>query len=264
MAVVITIAIGIGLLILLIYCLIGLWNTHVVKNKFKECNVIVSGKKGTGKDLLFQLIISKRKRENYYSNIDYGYKYHHIGLKDISVEPNTYLNFIDDDIKKIKKLHDDKEDIYISDGGIYLPSQYDAILYKKFPSFPIYYALSRHLYLQNIHINTQNINRVWKALREQADYYIICKKVTHWLFFWLKISYITYDKYESALMNLLPMGNRFFNKFSKAEQDQFKATNGEIKKRYSFILKKKIKYDTRAFANILFDNIDPITKQIIE
>ena len=145
MAVVIVIAIAIGLLILLIYCLFGLWHAHVVKNKFKECNVIVSGKKGTGKDLLFQLIISKRKRENYYANIDYGYKYHHIGLKDISVEPNTYLNFIDDDVKKIKKLHDDKEDIYISDGGIYLPSQYDSILYKKFPA--VHYAI--HLALSN-------------------------------------------------------------------------------------------------------------------
>lgn len=262
MEVVLLILFCIALVVVIFLIIRGLWNTHVIVNQFKSCNVIVCGKKGTGKDLLFQLIIYKRRREKYHANIDYGYNYQHCSIGDLNLNPNTYRDFISEDIKKIKKLHDDKEDCYISDGGVYLPSQYDSLLHKLYPSFPIYYALSRHTYLQNIHVNTQNLGRIWLAIREQADYYIVCKKVTK-IFGLFIIHYITYDKYESAKMNLLPMGNRLFNKFSKAEQDQFKATNGEIKKRYSFILKKHIKYDTRAFANLIFDNIDPITKQII-
>ena len=88
-----------------------------------------------------------------------------------------------------------------------LPSQYDTKLYKSYPSFPIFYALSRHLYNSNIHCNTQNLSRVWKALREQADFYIKCIEVKKpfilGLFGFLRIDFICYDKYESANNSLL-------------------------------------------------------------
>lgn len=37
---------------------------------------------------------------------------------------------------------------------------------------PIFYALSRHLYNNNIHVNVQNLGRLWLKLREQADSFI--------------------------------------------------------------------------------------------
>ena len=43
-------------------------------SNFKKCNVIVFGKKGTGKDLIFQKVINCRK-DTYYSNISYGGNY---------------------------------------------------------------------------------------------------------------------------------------------------------------------------------------------
>ena len=57
------------LILLLIGCFVGLcWliiNHLRVKymiTQFKKCNVIVFGKKGTGKDLIFQKVINSRKK----------------------------------------------------------------------------------------------------------------------------------------------------------------------------------------------------------
>lgn len=239
----------------------GLWNTHILLTLFRDGNVIVYGPKGSGKDMLFQLVINKKKKP-YLANNSYGGKYTYTEIKDLSVAPNTYKEFIEGNITKIKKVHGDFIDVYISDAGIHLPSQYDSQLHKIYPSFPIYYALSRQLYEQNIHMNSQKLERPWKAIREQAEYYIKCRGIVKlgWLFV---IKYTTYEKYESAKENLLPMGNRIFNKFSKAEQDKYKALNGNIINRYSFIWKWSIKYDTRHFAKKLFNNIDA-KNQIID
>ena len=116
---------------------------------------------------------------------------------------------------------------------------------------PVFYALSRHLYNCNVHCNTQNIERGWKALREQADFYIQVKR-TYKIFNWLFITkYISYDKYESAKQNLLPIKNRLLNKYSKAENDIYNAQNGEIRIGYIFQTKRKLNYDTRAMEKIL-------------
>ncbi len=145
----------------------------------------------------------------------------------------------------------ENKDIYISDIGVYLPSYMDSKLYSKFPSMPVFYALSRHLYNCNVHCNTQNIERGWKALREQADFYIQVKK-TYKIFNWLFITkYISYDKYESAKQNLLPIKNRLLNKYSKAENDIYNAQNGDIRIGYIFQTKRKLYYDTRAMEKIL-------------
>ena len=222
-----------------------------IVREFKHCNVIVFGKKGNGKDLLFQKVINSRK-DTYFSNISYGGDYNNISLNQISVSPNTYETFINNKITKIDKndLMENK-DIYISDAGVYLPSQYDTKLYKSFPSLPIFYALSRHLYNNNVHVNTQNLSRVWKALREQADYYIKCRGVLN-LGFGLLIKTTEYEKYESALNSVEPIKALLFNKINKADIQQYVATNGFIKKGFVFIFKKQINYDTRAFSKIIF------------
>lgn len=236
---------------LIFYIIIHNQNTcNQLKEAFDRCNVIVYGKKGTGKDLLFQKVINLRKKE-YYSNISYGGNYHNIKMADLELKNNTYDNFIKGTINICQKPLFEGKDIYFSDIGTIAPSQCDSSLHKTYPSFPITYALSRHLYANNIHCNCQNLERVWKALREQADFYIKCRrKLSIGPFI---VSFITlYDKYESAKNNILPMKVRFSNENSKALSDQFNATYGLIRNRFFIQLKKKIYYDTRAYHKIVF------------
>lgn len=217
---------------------------------FKHCNVLVGGKKGSGKDLLFQWVINKRS-EYYYGNISYGGAYKKINLHQVSCEPNDYEHIVNEKIVKQPHYFREKKDIYISDIGVYLPSYMDSKLYSKFPSMPVFYALSRHLYNGNVHCNSQNIERGWKALREQADFYIQVKR-TYKIFGLIFITkYYSYDKYESAKQNLLPLKARLLNKYSKSEVDLYKATNGDIRKGYIIQTKRKLFYDTRAMEKIM-------------
>lgn len=220
-------------------------------NGFKNGNSITFGKKGRGKDLLFQWVINKRK-DFYYSNLNYGGKHKIVAIKDISIFPNTYQKFILNDIDRVKRNFFEEKDFYISDIGNYLPSQYDSMLHKTFPSMPLFYSLSRHLYNSNIHCNSQSLERPWKALREQADFFVKCKGVIKLPFF-LIISVNTYDKYKSALDELEPLSARILNKYSKAETDLYIAQHGEIKHGHIFVRRSKIKYDTRAFENLIFE-----------
>lgn len=226
-----------------------LFKRELVK-EFRRCNVIVAGKKGAGKDLLFQEIIRKRK-EPYYANINYGGKCTLVSPKEISVEPNTYENFIKGEVHEVQRVFKERTDFYISDGGIFLPSYMDSTLYKTFKSLPIFYALSRHLCAANVHVNVQNFGRLWKALREQADSYVLVKRTIS-LPRYLLVRATIYDNYESAEQKLEPMKKRWFNKYSKTEYDLYEAQHGYIKKGWVIIKKKNIKYDTRAFEKIIY------------
>ena len=244
----------IAIAIMIIVFLVLVIKNHMVNSdtlwNFKHCNVIVAGKKGSGKDILFNWVINKRK-DFYYSNISYGGKHKIIKLKDVSCMPNTYYTLINDKVKKTPHLFKEKKDIYISDIGNFLPSYMDSTLYKYFPSMPLFYSLSRHLYDNNVHCNTQNIERGWKALREQADFYIQVKR-TFKIFGLLFITkYYSYDRYESAKKQIFPMRQRLMNKYSKAEYDKFRAENGIIQKGFVFQWRWKLHYNTRAFEKIL-------------
>lgn len=250
MVIVIVLAIAVILVIAFILFIKYIFFKRYVLNNFKSCNVIVAGKKGTGKDLVFNYVINHR-HDYYYSNIDYGGKHKKITLKDVSVYPNTYLNLINDKVDRQPHTFKDGKDIYLSDIGNFLPSYMDSTLYKLFPSMPIYYSLSRHLYDNNVHCNTQNIERGWKALREQADFYIQVKGTIK-LFGMIFITrMITYEKYESAKQNLLPLKIRWFNKQSKAQHDLYVAQNGKINSGFFIQFKNQLHYDTRAFEKIL-------------
>lgn len=232
-------------------------NNSVFKNTlwhFKKCNVIVAGKKGSGKDLFFQKIINKRK-EVYYGNIPYGGKHKKVKLIDYNIKDKennilTYDNFLRDKIFKSKRKFIEGADHYISEGGVLLPSHMDSTLHKRYPSLPIYYALSRHLYNSNIHVNLQNFERLWKPLREQSDFFVYVHKTIKLPFILLTI-YSTYDKYDSAVSRLSPPKTRILNKYSKAEIDIYKATNGDIRKGWICQLKKNVKYNTRYFETLL-------------
>lgn len=249
MFIIVFILIAIGLFIVLFWLIKQCLFTHSIIQNFKKCNVVVAGKKGTGKDLVFNKVINKRKQE-YYSNIKYGGKCHLISLKAVSVYPNTYKEFINENVSKINRSFKEKKDIYISDGGIFLPSYMDSTLYKTYPSMPIYYALSRHLYDSNIHVNVQNYERLWKALREQADFFLTTKKTIK-IFGIFFTKCITYDKLQSAMQGLLPIKSRLLNKYSKAEVDLYNSQNGEIKQGWIIQFKHSLHYNTRAFEKII-------------
>lgn len=250
-AAVVLVAVG---LVLLLRC--ALFKREIVA-EFKRCNVLVAGKKGSGKDLLFQEVIRKRNKP-YYANIDYGGKCTRITCRDVSVAPNTYLAFINDDVRQVERRFIEQSDVYISDGGIFLPSYMDSTLYKQFPSFPIYYALSRHLADHNIHVNVQNFGRLWKALREQADSYILVRRTISLPFF-LLVNATIYDKYASAEAGLDPIKVRMFK--TKETSDEYHALYGYIKSGWVIIPKRHVKYDTRAFEKVIYGDTERLREQ---
>lgn len=247
----------IGLFILVIVFFRLRSNVNYIVSKFSNNNVIVFGPKGSGKDLVFQTVIASRKKR-YLSNIPYGGDYDLVTPKDISVSPNTYNHLINGSVVEISKKHYEGVDVYFSDGGIIFPSQYDNVLSKLYPSFPIYYALSRHLYNSNVHINTQALGRIWLKIREQADHYILCRRSFKFLWwFFIKVTY--YDTYSSAEGKLRPMvvpwsvpifGPKY--KELKALKEQFEATNGIIRSMWLFVPRRRVKYDTRYYHKVFF------------
>ncbi|MCQ2969811.1 MAG: hypothetical protein MJ191_06860 [Clostridium sp.] len=247
------IIISILLLIGIIWLIVNQFKVNEMLNQFKRNNVIVAGKKGKGKDVIMQYVVKKRKNEQYYGNIDYGYNYNHVELKDMKIGENTYENFINNNIAKSPHIFYEKADFYISDGGVFLPSYMDSKLYKDYKGLPLFYALSRHLYNSNVHVNVQNFGRLWKALREQADFYVLAKRTIKLPFF-LITSVYTYDNYHSAEQELKPLRSRLANKYSKAEVDIYNATHGEIKHFFIIQTKRSMKYDSRAFEKICLND----------
>ena len=140
-------------------------------SEFRRCNVMVFGKKGSGKDVIFAHVIALRG-EKHYSNIPYDDNTEVIELCEINAGDNTFEDCINGEIEKFEPRFDEFCDIYISDVGIYFPNTLHEKLDKLYPSMPVFMALSRHLYNNNVHTNCQALGRPWKKIREQADSYI--------------------------------------------------------------------------------------------
>lgn len=256
MGMIILIALVIGLLALLVAYICHRIFIRDFLAEFDRSNTITFGKLGRGKGLITQYVINHREKP-IYSNIRYveegNPKQIEVldSLKKVSCGDNDYKHIVDNDIQQIDHQFCENSDIFIDDIGIYLPSYMDSLLYKYYPSMPILYAMSRQLYNMHIHCNTQSLERGWKALREQADFYIKACHTTK-LFGCIFITkVITYDSYESAKKGLLPIRSRLLNKFSKAEVDLYRAQNGEIKQGHIIQFKKDLHYDTRAFEKVL-------------
>ncbi|MBO5870017.1 MAG: hypothetical protein J6Q89_04635 [Clostridia bacterium] len=238
-------------------------NKAFILEKFIKGNIIVAGKKGKGKDLFFNYVINARKskcRSNIQFNPNLCEKtdLDYLTLKDENGKQLEYSDFLNGKFKPIKKDIDECVDYYISDGGVFLPSQFQAELCKKYPSLPITYALSRHLARMNIHANTQNLNRLWDKLREQADgYFIMRKSINLGLFFLQKTTY--YDDYHRALSNLRPFhSNRLLSsKENKALAENFRAQNGLIMDLWIIQPNKRIAYDTREFHKQIYGEPAP-------
>lgn len=246
------------LVIIIVLTIIFRKSINFIILRFSSGNALVYGKRRKGKDLLFQNVIARR-HEDYFSNISYGYKYNNISLSELSVAPNTYDNMINDDIRtSVKNLKLEGKDIYISDGAIYLPSQYHDKLIKKYPSMPIFYAVQGHLYNNRTHVNYNgSFNRLWDKLREQAEeFFLVLYSINLGFGFITVVRY--YELMASAESRILPFSRKMVLEGGdvRAQRKLYQATHGMIKTLYTFQWKHKIKYDTRIFEKKFFHDAD--------
>lgn len=224
---------------------------------FEKGNVSVCGMRGSGKDLLMSNVVARRKAP-YVCNIDYNCEdstYYELDFDKIDAGGNTYKNFIEGDINYYEFPYPDGADIYISDAGIYLPAQYCGELNKRYPHLATYVALSRQVSHNNVHFNSQNLNRVYDKLREQSDTYIMCNWCVY--LFGIVIQKVTcYDKYQSAVDRVRParIQRPMFNKEAKMQADiyldKFRNTYGTIRPKI-LIYANKSQYDTFHFKEVL-------------
>lgn len=236
----------IAIVIISIIIIINFVNKAELKKMFKKNNVIVFGKKGTGKDMIFNYITNTKE---YYANIPYS-KLPQLLVKvsDLKLGDNTFETLLNDKVIKVSWPYKENTDVFISDCGVYLPSQYDYILHKKYGGLPLLYALSRHIGNFNIHCNAQALERIWKPLREQADWYIKTLDTVN-LPFMLLTKYRIYDKYSSALNDVRPLKMPLLGKSEPVNQVHL-ANTGIVKEKWIIQLKRNVKYDTRYFRKI--------------
>ena len=106
-----------------VFALVACHNFKVVRRLFRSGNVSVSGLRGRGKDMLIANVIARDNRP-YISNVDYHVKAHYFPL-DMSMfdVKNNYRNFISGNVRYFKYQYPENADVYLSDAGIYFPSQ---------------------------------------------------------------------------------------------------------------------------------------------
>lgn len=224
---------------------------------FRSGNVCVFGLRGRGKDLLMSNVVIRRDLP-YVCNTNYGGRHFPLIMNEFDCGKNTYDNFILGSVNHYEYPYADGVDIYISDAGVYFPSQYCNELNRKYGYFSTFMALSRHLGECNVHFNVQNLNRVWDKIREQSDIYICCNW-SRMLFGKFVIQKVTvYEKYESAVSRVPPYRppkvrlnqDRKMN-LALAKQN-YRIAHGDIRSRVIFY-KNRSTYDTRIFKKMLED-----------
>lgn len=233
---------------------------------FKRGNCQVFGEKGDGKDVLFGNVIARRKGQ-YISNVDYTHDDRFIPL-DLSLLHcgyNTYEDLLLNRVKYYEYPYPEGCDIYLSDTGVYLPSQYNGELNRKYPFLPTFLAVQRHISNgAGFHSNTQALSRPWDKLREQGRRYIRCRGVFKpFMKFGIVIQRITiYSKYQSGVDCVEPCRIRVpilcldYNARMNAMiyRDKFFNQHGEVKTHY-FIYFNKSKHDTHHFKKLFLGGI---------
>lgn len=222
---------------------------------FKRGSVCVFGLRGRGKDMLTSNVIARRK-EPYVSNVPYGGKRYPLDFAKLDAGQNTYRDFISGCVKYYEYPYPRGTDIYISDVGVYLPSQFCKELNREYAYFPTFYALSRQLGGCNVHINTQSLPRAWDKLREQSDTYIRCRKCIV-LFHRIVLQAITiYDKTDSAERNVPQYPKRFLKGFGirreiyEQQERTYLINYGRVRNRI-LLYWHKGDYDTLYFRGLL-------------
>lgn len=228
---------------------------------FDRGNVSVCGLRGSGKDMLMANVVIRRKLP-YISNVYYGGGEAKDGGLYYPFEPsklncglNTYRDFLSGKVRPYTFPYPDGTDVYISDAGVYFPSQYCSELNRDYGYLATYMALSRHLGANNFHYNSQNLNRVYDKIREQSDLYIMANKCFVLWGFVLQVVTI-YDQYDSAVKRVPPfrLARSLFSADRKFDYDKerlhYEISYGKIKRRLLFY-RNKSTYDTRRFKEVL-------------
>ena len=120
----------------------------------------------------------------------------------------------------------------------------------------MYFALSRQVSHNNVHINVQNLNRAWDKIREQSDIYIRCRSCVV-LFGKIVIQRITiYDIYQSCLDGVEPckigvplLAKREVKQNAELYLDKFRNSYGSIKNRM-LIYFNKSSFDAYYFEKL--------------
>lgn len=239
---------------------IGLGIAGVV-DLYKRHSVACTGMKGAGKDMLTANVVARRNLP-YASNVSYGYKHIPLDFTDMCIG-SKWFNLLHDNVAKYECPFPEYCDIYISDAGIYLPSQYCNELNKVLPDVPTFVAVQRHLNNGKTHYNTQNLNRVWDKIREMCDVYIYSE--------WCKVlfgklviqSIIVYDKAESCQSRVKPcrvtrrglIPDKEVDAHIDIYRDQFYNQHGTVERRFLVYINKS-KYDTRHFKKVFGGSTD--------
>lgn len=223
---------------------------------YEQGSVSICGMKGRGKDMLTGNVVVRRGRP-YISNLNYGGLYYPYKYQEIDI-PSTYEDINKGTVKPYEFKYEDGTDIYLSDCGIYFPSQYCNELNKHYRGLPTFMALSRQLGDCSVHTNSQALNRVWDKIREQSDTYILCRKCIYIKCLKLVIQKITiYDKFESACERRLPLkiplpflAGRKLKTEKAIRLAEYEASHGVIKNKF-LIYRNKSTYDTRYFKTLM-------------
>lgn len=245
---------------------------HLNLQKYAYQNVIVHGGRGKGKGLIFQYLIMKE--QEVLSNMPYGDNSVIVDPKKYfgSITPNTSENFLKNEITKCDKhLEWEGKPYYVDDTALYFPNYNDPILKKLYPQISLFIPIQRHLYDSYTVINAQDINRVYKILRElQTDGYIKALSTTGKGFIWNRLPVLRkyyfvkwryHEKLESAVNNILPFEklgliNRgselLYTTTASAMKEQYVGVHGEIKDGFLWLKKKHISYNTRYFHDVFF------------
>lgn len=248
--------------------IVSFLNRRFFLRLFDKGNVIVTGLRGCGKDMAFCIAVNRRKKD-YISNVEYSspkkrYKHFEFDSNVWKLGGNTYKNFADDSLKKFVYPYPDGLDYYISDAGVYFPSQYATELVKRYGGAPLFQALSRHLGDSNVHCNVQNLNRLWDKIREQSDLYVCMKGCKVFLRRYAFLRGCVYETAEACEKRLTPP-HFGIGKEARNRRVEFETHNGRIKT-FWFVSKIPYRYDDRRFKRMLeqgyTDFVDG-TKEII-
>lgn len=221
---------------------------------FENGNVSVCGLRGKGKDMLMANVVVRRKKP-YVSNVYYGGECYPLDLSLLDCGKNTYENFINDDVKHYEYPYGDGVDVYVSDAGIYFPSQYCNELNRKYPYLATFQALSRHLGDCNFHYNAQCLNRVYDKIREQSEIFLRCMRCLVIGKLVIQRIYI-YERYQSAVdcVPLFDLPRPILNPTRRLTYDlakqSYQISHGKIQGRWLFYFNKSC-YDTRGFKEMM-------------
>ena len=235
------------------------WANAKYLKVISQDSLIVFGKKGKGKTLLFSYMARQAsKKGGYASTFDLCQPNQTlISMDEVNVSPNTWENVLNGNVQKVAKKDLEGKPIFLDDAGIYLPNFADNLLKRKYASMPIAFAVWRHLYNAPIHINSQDVQRCWKVIREQADGFLKARRVIRLgPIFILNCTYFT--NIESAMADLCPIRKRLLGRKESAEV--FTAEHGEIKDFALIGLCHHHRYNSRYLADVFFE-VDKSTER---